>query len=167
MAEAIGLAASLIAILELSVKSIGYIQAAKGATKERAQLTAEIQFCQVIVGGLRDVSDNAGWQKTMEVLIRPGAPLKLLEETLRHLVQKLSPPPGLRQRLHVLKWPFEEKEIKSILGMMGRQKQSLSLALDNNSRYDSPGNNDVNWLAVNNILQMWTNLVLSLQTSAR
>ncbi|KAK2772282.1 nacht and ankyrin domain protein [Colletotrichum kahawae] len=133
MAEPIGLAASLLALLELSIKTIDYIQSAKGATKERAQLTAEIQFCQVIVGGLRDVSDNAGWKQTMEVLIQPGAPLKLLEETLQRLVQKLSPKTGIRHRLHALKWPFEEKEVKSILDMIERQKASLSLALDNNS----------------------------------
>ncbi|KAF4941041.1 hypothetical protein CGCF245_v002082 [Colletotrichum fructicola] len=75
----------------------------------------------------------------MEVLVGDGGPLKLLEETLLSLHQKLtpreaSPSKGFRHGLNVLKWPFEEKEIKKILDMIERQKASLSLALDNNSR---------------------------------
>ncbi|KAF9876201.1 hypothetical protein CkaCkLH20_06144 [Colletotrichum karsti] len=132
--EAIGLTASLIAILELCGKTILYIQTAKGGSKQKAQLMTEIQSLQLVTGQLHDVSDDDGWKRTMEILAEPGAPLKLLEETLRSLVQKLGSNAGLRRGLDVVLWPFQEKEVNSILAMIERQKASLSLALENNSR---------------------------------
>lgn len=138
-AEAIGLTASLIAISELCVKSIALYRTVKDATKDRARLAAEIQFCKALIDELQNASADDVWQATMEVLVGDGGPLKLLEETLLSLHQKLtpreaSPSKGFRHGLNVLKWPFEEKEIKKILDMIERQKASLSLALDNNSR---------------------------------
>ncbi|KAF5525811.1 hypothetical protein CGCA056_v003708 [Colletotrichum aenigma] len=138
-AEAIGLTASLIAISELCVKSIALYRTVKDATKNRARLAAEIQFCKAVIDELQNASADDVWKATMEVLVGDGGPLKLLEETLLSLHQKLtpreaSPSKGFRHGLNVLKWPFEEKEIKKILDMIERQKASLSLALDNNSR---------------------------------
>ncbi|KAI8155549.1 hypothetical protein K4K49_006718 [Colletotrichum sp. SAR 10_70] len=138
-AEAIGLTASLIAISELCVKSIALYRTVKDATKDRARLAAEIQFCKALIDELQNASAEDVWKATMEVLVGDGGPLKLLEETLLSLHQKLtpreaSPSKGFRHGLKVLKWPFEEKEIKKILDMIERQKASLSLALDNNSR---------------------------------
>lgn len=84
-AEAIGLTASLIAISEVCMKSIGYYRTAKDSTRERAQLAAEIQFCRILIGELQDVSTDDDWAAMMEILVGPGAPLKLLEETLHSL----------------------------------------------------------------------------------
>ncbi|KAJ0323552.1 hypothetical protein Brms1b_001432 [Colletotrichum noveboracense] len=113
-AEAIGLTASLIAISELCVKSIALYRTVKDATKDRARLAAEIQFCKALIDELQNASADDVWKATMEVLASPSK--------------------GFRHGLNVLKWPFEEKEIKKILDMIERQKASLSLALDNNSR---------------------------------
>ncbi|KAJ0284625.1 hypothetical protein COL940_003946 [Colletotrichum noveboracense] len=113
-AEAIGLTASLIAISELCVKSIALYRTVKDATKDRARLAAEIQFCKALIDELQNASVDDVWKATMEVLASPSK--------------------GFRHGLNVLKWPFEEKEIKKILDMIERQKASLSLALDNNSR---------------------------------
>jgi len=96
-------------LIELCVKVAKYIAEAKGATKDRTILKAEILACQSLLQGLEDEYNGANgkeWANTMETLKGAGAPLTILGETLGLLAKKLTKTTILTS----LNWPFQESE---------------------------------------------------------
>ena len=135
MAEALGIAGSLISILELCMKVTIYVKTAKGAAKQKAELKSEIESLAVLIGGLYDSPDNEGWKETMTHLVKENGPLHILETKLSSLTDKLAPRSGRgRHKLEVLAWPFEEKEVNDTIQLIERQKSTLSLLLNNETR---------------------------------
>ena len=136
--DPLSVTASIIAVIGLCGQVIGYIAAAKGATKDRSQLKAEILSCQSLLEALKDETedsdDSDDWANIIKTLEGLGAPLNVLEETLGLLALKLGPKKNLQKAVKVLTWPFEAKEVSKILEVIERQKSSLSLALENNNR---------------------------------
>jgi hypothetical protein len=136
--DPLSITAGVIAVLDLCGKVIGYIATAKGATKDRSQLKAEILSCQILLEALRDeinASDGGGdWADVIRTLEGDGAPLNVLEEMLGLLVFKLGPKTNLQNVAKILTWPFKEKEVSKILQVIEHQKSSLTLALENNNR---------------------------------
>jgi hypothetical protein len=136
--DPLSITTSVIAVLDLCKKVIDYIATAKGATKDRSQLQAEILSCQTFLEALKDPPEDSDgrndWANIIKTLEGVGAPLNVLEETLGLLVLKLGPKKNVRKVVKVLTWPFEEKEVSKILKVVERQKSSLSLALENNNR---------------------------------
>ncbi|KAF0329402.1 hypothetical protein GQ607_003351 [Colletotrichum asianum] len=134
MAEALGVTASLIAILELSTKTIAYILAARNAAREKADLASEIRACQILISGIIGVVDSDHWTTTLEVLSQPGGPLAALEAIFIEILEKIDSRDGWRRGLRALKWPFDEKHIKNLLVKIGGHKESLCLALSGETR---------------------------------
>lgn len=117
--EALGAAASVIAVLQLSTSVIEYINAASGATKERRELRGEIRACIQILQELKDEAGDSEegqrWQSTINALEEPGAPLGRLWAVLTIMAVKLQPKRGLKKIVGSLKWPFEEKELGKMI----------------------------------------------------
>ncbi|KAH6987716.1 hypothetical protein BKA56DRAFT_669332 [Ilyonectria sp. MPI-CAGE-AT-0026] len=136
--EALGAAASVIAVLQLSTSVIEYINAASGATKERRELRGEIRACTRILQELRDEAGDSEegqrWQSTINALEEPGAPLGRLWAVLTIMAVKLQPKRGLKKIVETLKWPFEEKELGKLMDIIHRELDLLQVALANNSR---------------------------------
>ncbi|KAI0138761.1 hypothetical protein BJ166DRAFT_175404 [Pestalotiopsis sp. NC0098] len=117
--EALGAAASIIAVLEVSGKVLSHIRSAKGATKDRKRLRDEVQACDDILQQLQDNADDPGedmaWSEKITALEKPGAPLDRLHVTLTLINDKLedSSKTGSRfsEVVASLKWPFDEKEV--------------------------------------------------------
>ncbi|KAH8733670.1 hypothetical protein BGZ61DRAFT_528933 [Ilyonectria robusta] len=136
--EALGAAASVIAVLQLSTSVIEYINAASGAKKERRELRGEIRACTQILQELRDEAGDSEegqrWQSTINALEEPGAPLGRLWAVLTIMAVKLQPKRGLKKIAETLKWPFEEKELGKLMDIIHRELGLLQVALANNSR---------------------------------
>lgn len=66
MAEGLGLAASVIAVIQLSAKVIGYISNARGASTERIRLREHITACDSILQQLQDIQDESNGNKDEE-----------------------------------------------------------------------------------------------------
>ncbi|KAI4599545.1 hypothetical protein KJ359_001992 [Pestalotiopsis sp. 9143b] len=135
--EALGAAASIIAVLEVSGKVLSHIRSAKGATKDRKRLRDEVQACDDILQQLQDDADDPGedmaWSEKITALERPGAPLYRLHVTLTIINDKLEDSSKTGSRLSEivasLKWPFDEKEVDKLLVALEREKALLALAL--------------------------------------
>lgn len=131
-------AASVIAVLQLSTKVVKYINSAKGATQQRKSLRERLRACEGILQQLNDEADDSeegqAWSDTIKVLEAPGAPLGRLWVALREVEERLKPREGMRKAMNILKWPFNEKEVKEIYETIEHEKSLLELALANNSR---------------------------------
>jgi hypothetical protein len=138
MAEAAGLAASIVAILQLSATVTSYIRDAKGATKERDDLAAEITSVKDILADLQKKSKADEWRDTMKCLGTPGGPLDQFMSALKLLEGKLKPVIGKGAKFaKSMMWPFARTQIKEVFGAMERLKLLFVLALQNKHQYYS------------------------------
>ena len=133
MAEAIGVAGSIIAILRLTGVVVRYLNDVKDASKDCSKLMVEISCTSGILLGLKAVvesleAEEAAWYTTIRSLDASSGPLNQLSSTLERLSKHLKPLVGLRKAGRSLIWPFKKGEIK---GILERQKTLLTLALQN------------------------------------
>jgi hypothetical protein len=91
MTEAAGLAASIIAILQLSETVVGYIREIVGAYEERKKLAREIISTKHVLSELKSEAVTPEWKATMGCLSAPEGPLDQLESVLKELETKLTP----------------------------------------------------------------------------
>ncbi|RDW67885.1 hypothetical protein BP6252_09281 [Coleophoma cylindrospora] len=138
MADPLSATASIIAIIQLSAVVVKYISGVRGATKERKRLREEIRACEFILRQLKDDADDAeegaAWSETIKALEGADAPLGRLSVALNLVKAKLGHKTGLEKTLTSLKWPFNEKEIETIISAIEREKTLLHLALTNDCR---------------------------------
>lgn len=141
MAEAAGLAASIIAILELSVTVVGYIRETVGAYDEREKLAREIVSTKNVISELNSKAVTPEWKATMGCLGAPEGPLDQLKAVLKELETKLTPKNPKRadgKRAKVMKsltWPFAKPKVLETLSAIERLKSLFILALQNNHQY--------------------------------
>lgn len=137
--EALAAATTITAVLDVTFRVVNYVNASKGATKERKELRDQLRSCEYILQQLKDEADDSdeghAWAETIRILEAPGAPLGRLGITLRELEAKLRPVDGGPRKLLVsLKWPFGKTEIKEVLTTIESEKSILMLAIGNNTR---------------------------------
>ena len=132
MAEAIGLLASIIAVLELSSKAVEYLSSAKDAHQERDRLLREVIFVTGLLTVLRSKSkewDNDGWSETVKLL---ELPVQLTRELIEKILPKLQPESsGIKKIGKQLIWPFQKGEFMEIISSLERYQQYFQLALQN------------------------------------
>jgi hypothetical protein len=135
MAEILGIASSIVALLQLSGTVIKYLGSVKDAPEELSRLVLEVSITRGLLSSLQSSLqdlDQLGeqWSFTVQSL---RLPLQQIRSALQGLAGKLAPRTGkLDKAIKTLVWPFQKDEIKEILRMIERQKAILSLALQNN-----------------------------------
>ena len=164
--DGLSAAASVIAVIQISAEVVKYINSAAGATKQRKLLREELRACEDTIHQLKDEVDDdesekgAAWSATISALEAPGGSLGRLAVALQAIKAKLVPTneaSRMEKALFKLKWPFTEKEVQEIVGLIEREKALLSLALANNSRrliQELSTNARENQLQLVNILDM-------------
>ncbi|KAM5358432.1 hypothetical protein ACJA88_015348 [Fusarium oxysporum] len=136
MAEALGVASSVIAVVDLSAKVLSlcfqYSQAVKNAKYEIEKLCEEVaafqattKELQTLVEGPRGKELKASQQ--LKSVIEDG------RSRLEKLEQQLQPSTGRKRMsrfsLRALKWPFESKDVKGTIEDLERCRGNISLAL--------------------------------------
>lgn len=133
MAEIVGLAASIAALLQVSQYVLGYLSDIRDASEERIRLLLELSSITGILLTLKDLAQRAEAGEEYLDAIRslhvPNGPLAQFKSALDRLAKKLEPATGLRRVGKVLAWPFKKEEIKDILGIIERSKTRFTLAL--------------------------------------
>ena len=133
MADALGTAASIIAVIQLAQVVLGYINDVKGASEDRNMLLVEISTVNGLLYSLSDLasrsSERDSWISKLRALQAPNGPLSQFESALATLAEMLKPVHGIRKVGKALTWPFQHGEIKDILSTIERQKSLFSLAL--------------------------------------
>lgn len=148
MAEALGIAGSVVAVLQVtqSVLSViyDYNAALKGASWEVPRVKDEIEGLRNVLQSLEplmreaEFADPAAGTRlpTLVKLCGPKGVLQSCEEELQRLETKLKPSgwsknlgPRRKAFIESLRWPFKEAETNKILHRIGRFKDVLALAI--------------------------------------
>jgi len=140
--EALGVAASLIAVVEASAKiasiCVQYSHAVKHAKSDIERLRGEVEGFTAL---LREVEQLLGGPNKAQFSTsqKLHKTLKDCLSELTKLEEKLSP--GRRQKamsrlgVRALKWPLERNEVNKVIDDLERYKQTVSLALQVDQTY--------------------------------
>lgn len=134
MAEVVGLAASIVALLELTVTATSFLQSVKDGSKECAKLRLAVRSAEAILKTLQETvdevesEDRASWASTISSLGAPEGPLEQLRDTMTSLNKILAKAPSGPMKLM---WPFKKVEVDKLLKDIQGQVQLLNLALEN------------------------------------
>ncbi|KFY47728.1 hypothetical protein V496_10483 [Pseudogymnoascus sp. VKM F-4515 (FW-2607)] len=135
MAEPLGIAASIIALLTISKEVIEYSNSIKDGKKDRQRLLDEITsvtgFLYVLKDRAEQLQHGDSWSETLVLLAGPTGPLEQFKSALERVASKLAPAVGWRKAGKAMIWPFRKEEISDILAEIERHKSIFSLALHN------------------------------------
>ena len=135
MIDDLSLAASIIAIVQITGDVINYIETVKSASATRKKVLEELQIVHSLLYRLRDRAEAPCLDKTainsLEWLTIANGPIDQFKTTLERLFEKLKPAKGPGKLLNpVLIWPlFQKEEVNEILDSIERQKSFFNLAL--------------------------------------
>jgi len=137
MTEALGVASSVIAVVDLSAKvfslCLQYSQAVKNAKDDIEKLGREVAAFQATTEELHTLVEGPRGQE-----LKASQQLKSAIEDgrsrLEKLEQQLQPSTGRKRMyrfgLRALKWPFESKDVKGTIEDLQRCRGNISLALN-------------------------------------
>ena len=134
--EGLGVASSVIAVVELSARvaslCLQYSLAVKDAKNHITRLQGEVKSLEDVLGEVKQLLDGpdgaklSGSQKLFKALNDCLSQLKTLDKRLK---------PGKSRKamsrigVRALKWPFKSKEVDKVVMELERCKQTISLAL--------------------------------------
>jgi len=135
MAEALGVAASIIAILQATQTIITYVRELKGADEERKKIFTEVMnlyhFLDVLNTKVPHQAQPGDiWFRTLKSFKTPDGPLELIKPLLDRLTAKLKSATAFRKFGQAFFWPFQKGEVEEILNSIERQKSIIGLALE-------------------------------------
>jgi hypothetical protein len=136
MAEGLALAASIIAVLQLSDRVIGlcrgFMGKVRGAEREVSQMIMTIAslkgFLDFLNNFISDTIDPAQVRQ-LHSLCRPDGPLDLCMVLLKDMESKLQPKRDYNGILKAVTWPFKWKDIADSLDVIEKQKTLIMLTM--------------------------------------
>ena len=127
--------ASVVAILQLSVKVIGYLIDVQVASKERALCAIEVANLNSLLTDLRfrleDADTTTPWYDATRKLGVENGPLDQFREALEELQSGMTGGGATKRLGNALMWKFKKEHVASILGRMERLKTLVQVALQN------------------------------------
>jgi hypothetical protein len=133
--DPLSLTGSIIAILQLTSTFTNYINNARNATKEQAQLAVEASNLYTSLTKLRFRVEGARsddpWFDQVRLLGAENGPLDQFKDVLETMVNELPSSRKRDQIKSVLLWKFTKKEVENALARMERLKSLISCALTN------------------------------------
>ncbi|KAH8707190.1 ankyrin repeat domain-containing protein [Phaeosphaeriaceae sp. PMI808] len=131
--EPLSVTASIIAVLQLSAKVLGYLNDVKDAPKGRTQCAIEILNLNSLLYKLKDHVENRDskqpWHITVQDLAVKNGPLDQFKQALEILQSKIIDGGRLKKVSEALVWKFKKEEIASILDRIEHLKSLVEIAL--------------------------------------
>ncbi|KAI4264197.1 MAG: hypothetical protein L6R42_000683 [Xanthoria sp. 1 TBL-2021] len=131
--EAVGVAASLVQLVDITAKTIKYLNSIKDASEERAGLLREASTLLNLLISLQTQVDEAKQSEEWFVGIRSltvkNGPLDQLRDGLEHLTDKLKPKRGVESTVRKFVWTLDKTYCEDMLQKIERAKSSINLAL--------------------------------------
>lgn len=119
--------ASIIAILQLSSKVVGYLTNVKDASKECAicavETTKNLRF------RLEEGTAAKPWYTAVRALAVENGPFDQFNDALELLQRKMTKRSRLKKAGEALVWKFKKEEIATIMGQIERLKTLIEIAL--------------------------------------
>lgn len=151
MAEAIGLAASIIAVVQISDTIVRlckmYIQDVQEASSDMHVMFLEVSSLRTLFENLQFLeSQSAGVSKILQSLSAETGPVNGCRQAVTMLEDLLSPDISVKDGGHsskkrkikatwrTLGWPFKAGKAKKLLADIGQYKNTISLAIAADSR---------------------------------
>lgn len=132
--DALSVAASIIAVLQLTGEVIKYLNDVKNATEECRRCTTEASNLQsLLINLLYHLNQGkAGdtWYTTVRALNVENGPLDQYKQALEELRSRVETQSGIQKVKRRLLWKFSKEEVASILARMERLKSLVSIALE-------------------------------------
>jgi hypothetical protein len=132
--DGLSAAASVIAVLQLTVSVIGYLNDVQNASKECRQCTIEVSNLQSLLINFRyrleQSRDDAPWFTAIRAIYVENGPLDQYKQALEQLLSMVEIQHGVQNVKRRLLWNFKKEEIVSILARMERLKSLVSIALE-------------------------------------
>lgn len=135
MAELVGLAASILGIIQLTgqvaVLCRGYVSGVKRASQDMNQLIDELKLLGGVLAVLKDYIDKSSpaASSASVILATKDGPIAGCTVLLRALEEKLTPRDGFKGMIDSLKWPLKEAETAQYLAQFERQKTIFTIAV--------------------------------------
>lgn len=133
MAEVLSVAASIIAVLQLTgtVASLGYgyIGGVKRASKDLGELLKELGSLTSVLITLKDYVDANPCSPALQKLGGQDGPIHGCFRELEILQTKLEPRDGFKGIVDNLKWPLKDTETAQFISRIERHKSLFMLAL--------------------------------------
>lgn len=131
--DPIGALASIITILQLSQKVIGYLNDVKDASKDGAKCAIEASNLYTLLRDLRcrleEGRGDTPWHTAVRALGVENGPFDQFKQTLESLQSKMAKRGVLKQAGKALMWKFTKEDINNLLNRMERLKSLIEIAL--------------------------------------
>ena len=125
--------ASVIAVLQLSSKVVGYLTDVKDVSKERAKCAVEASNLHSLLLNLRfrleEGNADIPWYTAVRALAIENGPLDQFKQVLELLQNKMTDGGRLKKVGEALLWKFKKEEVVSILDRIERLKSMVEIAL--------------------------------------
>ena len=132
--DGLSVAASIIAVLQLTGEVIKYLNDVKDAPTECQRCANEASSLQSLLINLlyhlnQGKADDA-WYTTVRALNIENGPLDQYKQALEQLRSRVETHGGLQKAKRRLLWRFSKEEVANILTRMERLKSLVSIALE-------------------------------------
>jgi len=131
--DGLSVAASIIAVLQLTGTVIGYLNDVKDAPKECQQCAIEASNLQsLLINLLYQLNQGQSgdcWYTAVRALNVENGPLDQYKQALEQLRSMVEIQDGIQKVKRRLLWKFSKEEVASILARMERLKTHVSFAL--------------------------------------
>ncbi|PSN59250.1 hypothetical protein BS50DRAFT_658884 [Corynespora cassiicola Philippines] len=132
--DPLSVTASIIAVLQLSAKVLGYLNDVKDAPKDRAQCAIEISNLYNLLFNLRVRIEEGDplkpWYTSIRALAIENGPLDQFKQALETLKAKITDGIRLGKAGQALVWKFKKQEVDGFLGQTERLKSLVGIALE-------------------------------------
>ncbi|KAL8778704.1 MAG: hypothetical protein Q9213_007291 [Squamulea squamosa] len=113
MAEAIGLAGSIAALIHVARRSCEYLNDVKDSSKERTKFLNEVSNILNLLLSLQNLlktfSSDPSWSPDLRALDTENGPLDRLRSGLEEFTKEFEKEPSAENIRHTIKWPFKKK----------------------------------------------------------
>ncbi|OAG12718.1 ankyrin [Paraphaeosphaeria sporulosa] len=131
--DPLSVAASIISVLQLSGKVLGYLNDVKDASEDRAKCAVEASNVYSLLLNLRfrleEGSADAPWYTAVRALGVENGPLDQFKQALETLQIQMTGGGRIQQAGRALVWKFKKEEIAGILVRIERLKALVGIAL--------------------------------------
>lgn len=131
--DPLSVTASIIALLQLSAKVLGYLYNVRDAPKARTQCAIEISNLNSLLSKLYDHIEDGdprqSWYITVQDLAVENGPFDQFKQALETLQSKITDCGRLKKASEALVWKFKKEDIASILDRIERLKSLVEIAL--------------------------------------
>jgi hypothetical protein len=139
--DPLGVTASIIAILKLTVQVGEGLSAAKDASTDRIQFTADIEnLSGLLVALLSRIDESSAdpWPANVQALAGQDGLIYQYRLALEELKDKISPGHGIKKTTKIVFWKKIKDDAERILSKIERLKSLVLIALENNHLFVSP-----------------------------